>query len=495
MESVRLTASDLYTYMRPVPCELRVHLLHRGEETPAPPSPFDQLLLNLGTRHEQQYLGSFPDVLDLRGLSDESRLDETRRAVADGIEVIYQGALEGKTELLGVPCNVFGEPDLLLRHEDGYVVRDAKLSRRINHTDHPEVIQSLQLYGWLFEQTFGMPPLALEVFAGSLELIEVELGHTDRVLASLASILDAKLRNDEPFSPVGWSKCQACGFRNRCWAPAVARQDVAILPDVDIGLAQALHDQGISTISELREKFNGESLAQFQRPWGARSAKVGKKASRILLHAEAWEKAEPLVLGALAIPQSESYVMFDLEGLPPFADDLDKIYLWGFQVFGPQVGDPQAVATRPGEEGDRETWTEFLENAGRIIHKYGDIPWVHWSPYERTYVRKYVDRYGDPVGVATRLEENLLDLLPLAREALALPIPSYSLKAVEEYIGFRRTQDEYGGDWAIARYIEAVEAEDEESRAQLLEEIRTYNREDLEATWAVLQWLLEAAPG
>jgi predicted RecB family nuclease len=54
---------------------------------------------------------------------------------------------------------------------------------------------------------------------------------------------------------------------------------------------------------------------------------------------------------------------------------------------------------------------------------------------------------------------NLFDLLLATQKAVALPLPSYSLKVVERYIGFERSRTEYGGDWAMARYIEATESE------------------------------------
>ena len=41
----------------------------------------------------------------------------------------------------------------------------------------------------------------------------------------------------------------------------------------------------------------------------------------------------------------------------------------------------------------------------------------------------------------------------------------------------------------MARYIEATETDDEGLRASIMDEILDYNREDLEATWAVLRWL------
>ena len=41
----------------------------------------------------------------------------------------------------------------------------------------------------------------------------------------------------------------------------------------------------------------------------------------------------------------------------------------------------------------------------------------------------------------------------------------------------------------MAAFIKATETSDEKKRKELLENILTYNREDLAATWAVLEWL------
>jgi len=84
---------------------------------------------------------------------------------------------------------------------------------------------------------------------------------------------------------------------------------------------------------------------------------------------------------------------------------------------------------------------------------------------------------------------NLVDLLTVTKDSVALPLPSYSLKVVEQYIGFRRTQHECGGDRSIAKFIEATETDDARTRRELMNEILTHNHEDLEATWAVLTWL------
>jgi hypothetical protein len=57
----------------------------------------------------------------------------------------------------------------------------------------------------------------------------------------------------------------------------------------------------------------------------------------------------------------------------------------------------------------------------------------------------------------------LCDLLPTTQAAIAFPVPSYGLKQIERHLGFRRTLDDYGGDRAMARYIEATDGSDGES--------------------------------
>ena len=201
------------------------------------------------------------------------------------------------------------------------------------------------------------------------------------------------------------------------------------------------------------------------------------------------ESGKEIPIQAPENPEHSSYVMFDLEGLPPHLDELEKIYLWGMQVFGEKPSDYMAALAGFGDDGDRQGWDDFLDKAAWVFEHYGDIPFVHWAVYERVKIDLYIERFGDRDGIAGRVRKNLLDLLPIAKESIALPLPSYSLKVIEGYVGFKRTQEEYGGDWAMAAYIEATETEDEEQRSKVMAEILKYNQEDLEATWAVLKWL------
>jgi len=486
---MKLSASSIYSFFRPSECGLRITLKKKGIEE-APPGPYEQVLERLGAEHEKRHLATFPSVVDISSGTAEERVSQTKKEVSKCSPVIYQALLRANRVIEGTESEISGVPDFLVAEDGGsYIIRDSKISRRINEKDHREIILQMCLYGWLYEQTFGQPPHKLQVHSGTGDIVDVPYDGGAAALETLDEILRFQLLTSEPYSPVGWSKCNSCGFYNYCWPRAQKNRDIAIVAGVDQGMTCALRGRGIETIEQLLESFTEEELADFSRPWGKKSRRVGKDAAVILRMARAMTSGKEIVIQTPAIPAYTNYVMFDLEGLPSQLDETEKIYLWGMQIFSDKQGKYIAAVAGFGEEGDRQGWEDFLVKASSILSEYGDVPFVHWHHYEKDHIKKYIERFGDHESIAERILTNLLDLLPITQESIALPLPSYSLKVVEQYIGFKRTQYEYGGDWAMAKYIEATEMEDEKQRAEVMNEILKYNQEDLEATWVVLQWL------
>lgn len=487
---MRLTASDIFTFYRPTLCALRVYL--REQRVPeAEPTVFDEVLQTLGQRHEQNHLATLGRYEDLSAVTPDQRVQRTMEAIRNESPVIYQGELACDTVLGGTRVRIVGRPDFLIRDGgDGYLIRDSKLSRKVDDKHHVEIALQLQLYGWLFEQTIGTLAKRLQVHTGGGDIVDLPYDGGTTALAELAHILEVKCLGGEPYEPLGWTKCSGgCGHYDRCWKQAEARQDVSLVMDVDQGLARALHGIGVTSAQQLLANFDVKRLSEFKRPWGKGEQRVGKKAEKILMYADVLCTGKERKVGTPAMPLHDNYVMFDLEGMPPYLDELEKIYLWGIQVYGNQPSAFMGVTAGFGANGDREGWDGFLEASKKVFDQYGDIPFVHWHHYERVHIEQYVDRFGDQDGIAARVLANLLDLLPITKSAIALPLPSYSLKVVEEYVGFNRTQDEYGGSWAMAQFILATETEDENERNQRMDEILKYNEEDLAATWAVFEWL------
>ena len=283
---MRLTASDIFSVYRPTLCALRVYL--REQKIPeAEAGVFEKILRILGQRHEQSHLATLGSYEDLSAVSPDQRAQRTIEAIRNHVPVIYQGELACDTVLGGTSVNIVGRPDFLILDGDGYLIRDSKLSRKVDEKHHIEISLQLQLYGWLFEQMIGTPAKHLQVHVGNGDIVDVPHDGGAAALAELARILAIKHLGSEPYEPLGWTKCSGgCGYYDRCWQQAEARQDVSLVMDVDQGLARALNAVGVTSAEQLLVSFDAKRLSEFKRPWGKGEQKVGKKAEKILLYAD-----------------------------------------------------------------------------------------------------------------------------------------------------------------------------------------------------------------
>lgn len=483
---MRIKSSDIYSLFRPEFCERRLYLKAQGIQE-SEPNPFTQLLFDLGNDYEAKHLQTLGKYIDLSEGSFEERFQNTLSQTSQNINVLYQPVLKTTISLKSDNIEIIGVPDFFIRHEKNYIIRDCKISRNADEKRHPEILYQLQLFGWLYEKCFDKKPEKLEVYLGTGELIEVFYEGEDVVLDLLHKIDEFSI--EEHYSPVGWSKCSSCVFRDHCWHFAVEVNDVATLPNVDKGLATALREQGIFTYDQLVEKFSESELAEFKRPWGKQLRRVGAAAKAILGSIEAITNNTVIKKDDFTLPESDNYVMFDLEGMPPQLDEVEKVYLWGMQVFGNKPSDYIYFVSKLGPDGDRQSWNDFLTQAKNIFDIYGELPFIHWASYEKSKVRLYIERYGDRDGIAGNVLENLFDLYTATQKAFYLPSHSYSLKELEGLVGYERSMEDYGGQWAMAQYIIAVESNNEEKYSEFINDILLYNKEDLEATWKVMSWL------
>ncbi len=455
--------------------------------------------------------------VDIDGFKNSKAVEETRAAIDARVEFIYQGQLQQETELNGEPVRVMGYPDFLLLRDGGYTIGDAKLARSIYEVKEDGsrklkrkkkyIVCQLRLYGWLFSNQFPKLECDLVVFNGAGEQERIDFPDDEgEVLGELEYILTIEALAEEPWEPVGWSKCSVCGFFDYCWPRARDEKALGYVLDIDLPLVTRLRDERIETYPELAAKLDVNALADLKSP-----SSKGKKdrniapAERILQNIQALVAGEPLrrITGGQKVPvdprllEDDHYVMFDLEGVPPDLDDWDKIYLWGMQVFGTSKGEFRPAFAGFGEGGDEAGWIEFLRIARELLDQYTGIHFIHWASYEETKIKQYLDRYPETdAETAREVLGRLADLLPITRDAVALPLPSYSLKVVEELpqlaelTGFDRSGgDVKKGDDSIVAYMEAAETNELSWRQELMQQLADYNQEDLEATWAVQVWL------
>ena len=173
--------------------------------------------------------------------SKSSKLLGLWRPFRTRVPVIYQGEFRVQATISGTGVEVVGRPDFLILDGDDYIIRDSKLSRKVDEKHHEEIALQVQLYGWLYERTVGMSAKRLEVHTGTGAIVEVPYDGGTAALAKLAEVLTIKQLTTEPYEPIGWSKCGSCRFAETCWPRALEQQDVSLVMEVDQGLARQLH--------------------------------------------------------------------------------------------------------------------------------------------------------------------------------------------------------------------------------------------------------------
>lgn len=486
---VRVRASDIYTLVAEPWCDRRLYLQARGVEGD-PPSALQLLLIETGIEREEAHLAGLGRTTDLSEGSLPERAAATLAAVRAGADVIYQGVFVASVELDDCSADLAGVPDFLIRSDAGYVIRDTKTASHVQPDDRPDIAWQLRFYGMVYERLLGVPPVRLEVVAGDGTIVEIPPGDFGELMALVRRAASVMAAEAEPACLVKWSSRGSCPFFRRCWDEAIERADIVTVPGVNRGLARRLHAEGVADITSLLRRFDAEKLADVEFARGGRSLRVGSRADDILRAAQAISEGRPIQHGPLRLPEAPTVVLFDVEGVPGLGGSKGGVYLWGTKLSGLEEGpyEPVFAGAEPG--GDRRGWEAFLERVAGIFDAQGPgIPFLHWANYERAQITDYLTRYGDANGVGVRLLDNLVDLLQVVREGITLPVRSYSLKVVEGYVGFRRSQTIYGGDWSITVWQEVLEASTPERRQELLAELATYNEEDLLGMWAVYQWL------
>ncbi len=198
---------------------------------------------------------------------------------------------------------------------------------------------------------------------------------------------------------------------------------------------------------------------------------------------------EPLPVG--------TYIHFDIESDPLTSTCITEAYLWGFLLPSYFAEDFEYVWQNNGES-DHDCWGRVLKIFERYREALPDVRFVHYAHHERTTIKQYAKRFGDennPI-VLWLLDENgpLFDLYRYVTRNFLLPVYSYTLKTICKHrnlVNFRWELEESGSQWSVVRYHDYIASLDKGEDASIKEEILTYNRDDVRATAALIEWIAE----
>lgn len=484
-DRILLSASDLMRFMS---CRhaTALDLAYMRGNGPVPREDSDDasLLQKQGDAHEAAHLAKLKEsgvsVIEIARSDLAKNAQETRAALAEGPQIVFQGALLGD--------NWGGWSDFLERVERpsdlgsfSYEVTDTKLKRR----PHPKHVLQLVLYSDLLTQIQGAAP----------EFAHVELGDGSRARLRLADYqayarlarqwLEAFLEDPVPTRPIPCADCSLCCWGDHCESQWQAEDSLFNVANITRTQVKKLEAAGITTM---------EGLAKLDQPIRgmAETTRVRLVTQARLQHARktgapAFELREPEPgkgFDLLPAPQPGD-IFYDIEGDPHYEGGLEYLHgVWfdgQFKAFWAHDHSAEARAL-----------AELLGFFRQRLAAFHEARIYHYASYEITALRRLTAKYGIGEAFLDRLlrERRFVDLFAVVRGALIGSEANYSIKSMEAFYGRVREGEVKTAGGSVVAY----ERWRETGEQSILDEIEEYNRIDCVSTEELRDWLVSIRP-
>lgn len=455
--------------------------LLRGET----PALMEKLLVQ-GVLHEKEYVKDL-DFIEVEEMKPESAYVHTLKLMREGVELIYQGEIQYEAD--GVVYR--GRPDLLERRRGKsshfgdyyYAPCDIKSSLDIKK----EQWMQLALYAKILEELQGVYPDEVSIINRDHERVAffIQEKHRIKTFDCIDAIITVLNGNKPPLKLS--SSCKSSPWYSQCVKEAEDANDIALLYRLDARSHAILRENGVNTINDAAEmKIDSLPKIPYASPYTLQ---------RVQLQAQSLLSGELKWVGSPDLPEAKLNIYFDIEGDPL----LDVQYLWGFLVAGDPNGKYAKIghvreqdngkyfvyflAEQPSDE--KVMWKDFL--AWLDILPEDDYAVWHYNKYERVQCEKLAKSYSGSDSLR-RFMSKFVDLEVVVRESVIFPLYFYSIKdiAKSKFLDFKWRHAKAGGAQSIFWYEEWLEKQDRD----ILNDIVSYNEDDVRATEFLRDWLI-----
>jgi predicted RecB family nuclease len=469
---------------------------------PRPLGSLADLLIEKGAQHERNCLQELEDtgrsVYQVPGRNpDETFLQWVARIgnpMDKGHDVIYQMPL--------VHDGIRGIADFLIRVDDAegycaYEPVDAKLTRIEGKPGH---VLQLCFYADALEALTGLVPREMHLWLGSgvSESLRVEefRPYWRRLRRQLATLLDGDDILDTRPEPC--THCDYCEFKPLCDSQWREEDSLVYVANIRAADRRVLEGDGVRSVVELSRRagsvseMHDENLERL-----IRQASLQVTSRERPDEPPAYELVAPSddpVFGhgfELLPAPDDGDVFFDFEGHPFWSAQHDLFFLsglryrddegeWSYDARWAHDQDAQAVMVK-----------ELVEFFAERRAKFPNMHVYHYNHTERSSLER-LTRGTETESLFGVLAETglFVDLYIVAKNAFQVGTESYGLKSLEHLTGFVRHGGIEQGAGAVVVYDRYMTSKD----PALLEEIARYNEDDVAATMALRDWIIDRRP-
>ncbi|BBX18682.1 hypothetical protein CRI77_16200 [Mycolicibacterium duvalii] len=473
---------------------------------PRPPSSFGsfaELLLDKGLAHEQDCLANYrlegKSILEVPEKADGQSFSSWVASIGNPLsgdhDVIYQMPL--------INNGIRGVADFVVRVQDpdsgaiSYEPVDAKLTRKDAKPGH---VLQLCFYADAIEELTGRRPEHMHIWLGSGGVETLRVKDFQPYWRRLQRQLAAALAAGPAAGTVAerCTHCQFCEFGPVCETHWRATDSLIYVANILKSDRAALAEANIATLTALATSDGPvEHLAPERLTRLRGQAALQLAAQQLAGDTPPFELIEPgeepWGHGFEMLPHpDDGDVFLDFEGHPFWRADTGLFFLFGLLEQGPS-----------DQWRYRSWWAHDLGREGAAVEalidylarRRGQFPGMHVYHYnhtERSALEAMTRTHGvAEVALAQLIDTGaFIDLLTVVRNSIQVGTESYGLKQLERLTDFVRNHEIDQGAGAVVQY-EHYMAEPNQAD---LDAIAAYNEDDVRATRALRDWLIDHRP-
>jgi uncharacterized protein len=496
---MNITASKLYNYIQ---CPHRVwrDIYGPQEEKQDEENAFLQLIWERGILHEKEIIASVGAYEDISEGAFDERIDKTTKAMDEGAELIYQGVIK-YDDMVGIP-------DLLKKvSEKEYIPIDIKSGR--GYGDFSEdgegklkkhYAVQLCMYADILKKLGYATENKGIIIDGHGEYadygLDLPLGKRDtrtywQYYEEIKSEVSKLIFDEVQNVPALGSVCKMCIWYTSCKKWCYEQDDLTKLFYLGRNKRDALNDIfGVVSTSQLSEmdletllamrKMEKEKLKGMQL--GDKTLTQIHKRAQVLNNDK-----KPVFYEPIIFPKTDIELYLDIENDPMQG----IVYLHGIYE---KICDDERfvsfVAKTNDKEGEKQAFKELWGYLKSFEGKAHAV--YYYSSYEKSIYKALGNLYPDVV-TAEEVEEYFKQdhVIDLYYDAIYSktdwPLPSYSLKEIATYLGFKWRDETPSGVLSIQWYNEYCETQDE----SILQRILEYNEDDCKASMVIKEKIEE----
>ena len=375
--------------------------------------------------------------------------------------------------LLATPTLLIKQPGKSRFGNWQYIPVNIKLGRR----PKPEYKLIAAFHAQLLAAVQGTIPTHSQLILKSHNDYFVNL---DYWLSNMQSIVKECLQmlavQSKPEVFISRQRCSLCHWHSYCYDVAKRERHLSLIPGITPKRYRYLQDIGVNNLTTLANLSEATLQATIGNDVGSQ---LKQQVDAIVQH-RAIVKSNYDVTIKQIVPTAEIELYFDIEAEPERGID----YLLGI-VLVDRTNNTEKfyafLAETPEDEGN--IWQQFLD----FVFLYPTAPIFHYSEYEVDTIKRLAKLYNTPQVATQALLSRLVDLHEQVTQSVVLPVESYSLKSLANWIGFYWREDRASGDQCVCWYDQWLTSGDR----FWLDAILSYNEDDCRATFYLKNWLVD----